>query len=121
MVCRAWKYGARIRLPAPEASAGSPYCIGASTSDLLPLPVSSTRSGSEHEDNDAKMGRVAEKKTPCLYLETMESSKSEDDVFYRGGFGRGYPPDFLSLVSYTRDRTSSLIFLLSDIFTNPKI
>ena len=29
---------------------------------------------SEHEDNDAEMGRVAEKKNPSLYLETMEES-----------------------------------------------
>ena len=33
---------------------------------------------SEHEDNDAEMGRVTEKKTPGLHLETMESSESED-------------------------------------------
>ena len=33
---------------------------------------------SEHEDNDAEMGRVAEKKTPSLHLETMESPKHKN-------------------------------------------
>lgn len=33
---------------------------------------------SEHEDDDAKMGRVAKKETPCLHLETMGSPKGEN-------------------------------------------
>jgi len=32
----------------------------------------------KYEDNDAKMGRVDEKKTPCLHMETMEGSESEN-------------------------------------------
>mgnify|MGYP003293183879 CR=1 FL=1 len=28
---------------------------------------------SEHEDNDAEMGRVAKTEIPCLHLEAMES------------------------------------------------
>ena len=34
---------------------------------------------SEHEDNDAKMGRVAEKKAPGVHLEAMEESQDESE------------------------------------------
>ena len=35
----------------------------------------------EYEDNDAKMGRMAAKKVPMLYLETMETPKNKSEEF----------------------------------------
>ena len=33
----------------------------------------------KYEDNDARMGRVAEKKTPSLHLEAMEESQDKSE------------------------------------------
>ena len=41
---------------------------------------------SEYEDNDAEMGRVAEKETPCLHMETMENPNSENPQPYETGY-----------------------------------
>ena len=41
---------------------------------------------SEHEDDNAEMGRVAEKEAPCLHLETMEDSESENTKPYEAGY-----------------------------------
>lgn len=40
---------------------------------------------SEHEDDDATMGRVDKTETPSLHLETMEDSESENTKPHKAG------------------------------------
>ena len=41
---------------------------------------------SEHEDDNAKMGRMAKTETSSLHMETMEGSESENTKPYEVGY-----------------------------------